>query len=236
MNTRWLVRCLVGLAALIPCHAMAQCVNAVPSGQTVSGICITELVADLVTRTPPAVATITIRAHWIAMTGLNNAPPDKYNVILSETMGNSGIPSTDPQIEVGGGTTQGNVVITRPLVPGFEGPPYIFQVQECWNNWLGPATCEPWVLANYTPPPPASCANPTVNFGWLIICPPPSSSSSAAPGGAVTLPPGVYHLSSTPAGNAWHPGLPVALQGGAAHSPVGDRPKPKLGVYVPTTP
>jgi hypothetical protein len=106
-------------------------------------------------------ARVTLWAHFINTAETSGGEPDFYQVRFSETTNSDGLINIS-QDSVVGKSWNGDWKVTHPYLPGVEGPPYLIQVQWCYNGSLGHgAVCGPWANVNYTPPPPHYIAPPT---------------------------------------------------------------------------
>lgn len=67
--------------------------------------------------------------------------------------------------------------VSRPYLPGVEGPPYQVQIQGCFKPLGSSSQCTGWTTVNYTPPPPST--TPTCGTGFIAQpCPTPSPTTS----------------------------------------------------------
>jgi len=223
MRRRSILWAALFVAALVPTGVLAgPCLNPPSDG---SAICIDNIGADFPQGTSPSPANpniepnVTLRVHWELIPSAN---PDFYQVRFSETEstdgGTSQVQAFLVQDKTSGGE-QGAAQITRPYMPGLKGPPYLIQVQYCFNVTLSPASCGPWATVSYTPP---SYANQTFcGSGWIAQpCPPPPQPpplnvdpSKRVPSGVKALPPGVISLpgGASPGGQSRHPLKPGGL-------------------------
>jgi hypothetical protein len=145
-------------AAMISMHALGQnsCVN--PDSASAQ-ICINMVRAGFGLGGGVQETRIDLEVHFFNSYP-GSKPPDFYQVRFSETNNAAGLAYVR-QDKTGKGF-DGDWKTTQPYIPGVEGPPYLIQVQWCFNGVVfSSSTCGPWANVTYTPPPPQYIAPPT---------------------------------------------------------------------------
>jgi hypothetical protein len=143
------------LTAALSTAALAQggCLN---SNVSQSQVCINNIEVSF----PPVPAgqapSVTLNVHFFGISGSGDASnanePDFFQVRFSHTAVGSGMIFVR-QDKVTGKSWSHGWLITEPWVPGAEGPPYFFQVQDCFNTSPGfGAVCNVWANLTYSPP------------------------------------------------------------------------------------